>query len=131
MLTLKAVLKDRRIYFPDELPPSGEHKILVTFLDEDAGNDVISKNQLNCLRACLVDQKAILNERQTKILTLASEGLKSNQIADELHMTFGSVRNQLCRIYRKLEVKNRAEAISKGIEVGLINHSINRQCKQG
>jgi DNA-binding CsgD family transcriptional regulator len=32
------------------------------------------------------------------------------------------VRNQLSRIYRKLEVKNRAEAISKGIEIGLINH---------
>jgi DNA-binding CsgD family transcriptional regulator len=122
MLTLKAVLRDRRIYFPDRLPPSGEHKILVTFLDEGAGNDVISKDQLNCLIACVVDQKAILNERQTGILELASKGMKSKQIADELHMTFGSVRNQLSRIYRKLEVKNRAEAISKGIEIGLINH---------
>jgi DNA-binding NarL/FixJ family response regulator len=77
---------------------------------------------LNCLIACVVDQKAILNERQTGILELASKGTKSKQIADELHMTFGSVRNQLSRIYRKLEVKNRAEAISKGIEMGLINH---------
>jgi DNA-binding NarL/FixJ family response regulator len=122
MLTLKAILKDRKIYFPDELPPGGEHRVLVTILDEEIGDAVIPRNRLNWLKACTVDEKAILNDRQTKILALASKGMKSRQIADELHMTFGSVRNQLSRIYRKLEVKNRAEAISKGIEMGLINH---------
>ena len=122
MLTLKAILKDCKIYFPDELPPGGEHRVLVTILDEETGDTVISQNRLNWLRACTVDEKAVLNDRQTKILALASKGMKSRQIADELHMTFGSVRNQLSRIYRKLEVKNRAEAISKGIEIGLINH---------
>jgi DNA-binding NarL/FixJ family response regulator len=122
MLTLKAILKNGKIYFPDELPPGGEHRVLVTILDEEIGDAVISQNRLNWLKACTVDEKAILNDRQTKILALASKGLKSRQIADELHMTFGSVRNQLSRIYRKLEVKNRAEAISRAIEVGLINH---------
>ena len=122
MLTLKAILKGGKIYFPDELPPGGEHRVLVTILDEEIGDAVISQNRFNWLRACTVDEKAILNNRQTKILALASKGLKSKQIADELHMTFGAVRNQLSRIYRKLEVKNRAEAISKEIEMGLINH---------
>ena len=122
MLTLKGILKDRKIYFPDELPPGGEHRVLVTILDEETGDIVIPENRLNWLKTCVVDEKAILNDRQTKILALAGKGLKSRQIADELHMTFGSVRNQLSRIYRKLEVKNRAEAISKGIEIGLINH---------
>jgi DNA-binding CsgD family transcriptional regulator len=83
---------------------------------------VISENQLNCLRACVVEQKAILNERQTKILALASAGFKSKEIGEELGMTFGAVRNQLSRIYRKLGAKNRAEAIAKGIEIGLIDH---------
>jgi DNA-binding NarL/FixJ family response regulator len=122
MLTLKAILKGGKIYFRDELPLGGEHRVLVTILDEETGDIVIPENRLNWLKACVVDEKAILNDRQTKILALASKGMKSKQIADELHMTFGSVRNQLSRIYRKLEVKNRAEAISKGIEIGLINH---------
>jgi DNA-binding NarL/FixJ family response regulator len=122
MLTLKAILRNGKIYFPDEHPPGGEHKILVTFLDEDAGNAVISENQLNWMKACIVDQQGPLNERQIKILALASQGLKSREIGEELGMTFGAVRTQFSKIYRKLEVKNRAEAICRAIEIGLINH---------
>jgi DNA-binding NarL/FixJ family response regulator len=57
------------------------------------------------------------------MLALASKGLTGKEIGKELGMTFGAVRNQFYRIYRKLEVKNRAGAISKGIEIGLINHA--------
>ena len=103
MLTLKAILKDGKIYFPDELPPVGEHKVLVTILDEEAGDIVISENRLNRMRVCVLDEKALLNDRQTKILTLASKGFKSKEIGEELEMTFGAVRNQLSRIYWKLE----------------------------
>jgi DNA-binding NarL/FixJ family response regulator len=122
MLTLKAILKNGKIYFRDELPPGGEQKVLVTILDEETGDTVSWENRLNWLLACTIDEKAILNDRQTKILALASKGLKSKQIADELHMTFGAVRTQFSKIYRKLEVKNRAEAVSKGIKIGLIDH---------
>ena len=125
MLTLKAILKDRKIYFPDEFPPGGEHKVLVTILDDEAGDVVFSENRLNWLRACVVDQEALLNDRQTQILVLASKGLTSKEISEELGMTFGAVRNQFYRIYRTLEVKNRAEAIYKGIEIGLIDHGGN------
>jgi DNA-binding CsgD family transcriptional regulator len=75
------------------------------------------------LRACVVDQEALLNDRQTQVLVLASKGLTGKEIGKELGVTFGAVRNQFYRIYRKLEVKNRAEAISKAIELGLINPS--------
>jgi hypothetical protein len=47
MLTLKGILKDRKIYFPDELSPGGEHKVQITILGEEAGDIVISKTQLN------------------------------------------------------------------------------------
>ena len=83
---------------------------------------MISENRSNWLRVCVVDEKALLNDRQTKILALASKALKSKEIGEELGMTFGAVRNQLSRIYRKLDAGNRAEAISKGIEIGLIDH---------
>ena len=123
MLTLKAILKNGKIYLPDELPPDGEHKVLVTILDGEAGAVVFSENRLKWLKACIVDQEALLNDRQARILVLAGKGLTGKEIGKELGMTFGAVRNQFYRIYRKLEVKNRAEAISKGIEIGLINHA--------
>jgi DNA-binding NarL/FixJ family response regulator len=121
---LKAVLKDRRIYFPDELPPSGEHKILVTFLDEDAGNTVISENQSSWMINCIIDRRAPLNLRQIKILALASRGFTGREIGEELGMTYGAVRTQFSKIYRKLNVKNRAEAICRAIEIGLIHHHL-------
>jgi DNA-binding NarL/FixJ family response regulator len=122
MLTLKAVMKSGKIYFSDGAPPNGEHKILVTFLDEEVGNVLISENQLNWMKTCIIDRRAPLNDRQIKILALTSKGCKSKEIGEELGMTFGAVRTQFYKIYRKLEVKNRAEAISKGIEIGLISH---------
>jgi hypothetical protein len=48
MLTLKAILKNGKIYFPDELPPGGEHKVLVTIFDDEAGAVVFSESRLNC-----------------------------------------------------------------------------------
>jgi hypothetical protein len=48
MLTLKGILKDGKIYFPDEFPSDGEHKVLVTILDDEAGAVVFSESRLNC-----------------------------------------------------------------------------------
>jgi hypothetical protein len=38
MLTLKAMLRERKIYVQVELPDGDEHKILVNILDEEAGD---------------------------------------------------------------------------------------------
>jgi two-component system, NarL family, response regulator DesR len=51
-----------------------------------------------------------LSEREREALRLAGEGLSANAIADQLHLSHGTVRNYLSDAINKLGVSNRVEA---------------------
>ena len=53
----------------------------------------------------------LLTEREQEVMRLAARGLPNPQIAQALHLSAGTVRNHLSAIYRKLEVRNRQEAL--------------------
>ena len=55
----------------------------------------------------------ILSNRENEILQLLSKGLLYKEIADQLHITTGTVRQHIHKIYEKLHVQNRTEAINK------------------
>ena len=55
----------------------------------------------------------ILSNRENEILQLLSKGLLYKEIADQLHITTGTVRQHIHKIYDKLHVQNRTEAINK------------------
>jgi DNA-binding NarL/FixJ family response regulator len=59
--------------------------------------------------------KDLLNitDREKEILTLLSKGLLYKEIAHQLHITTGTVKQHLHKIYEKLHVQNRTEAINK------------------
>ncbi|MBM3269686.1 MAG: response regulator transcription factor [Candidatus Sericytochromatia bacterium] len=50
-------------------------------------------------------------ERERAIAKLLAEGMHPDEIADELALGKGTVRNSLSIIYQRLDVKNRAEAV--------------------
>ncbi|MBE0447257.1 MAG: LuxR family transcriptional regulator [Actinobacteria bacterium] len=52
-----------------------------------------------------------LSCRELEILSLVSKGKTSQQIAEELHLSERTIRNHLYRIYRKLGISSRIEAI--------------------
>jgi LuxR family maltose regulon positive regulatory protein len=52
-----------------------------------------------------------LTGKEKEVLLLLSEGLPNRQIADRLQITIGTVKTHLHRIYEKIQVKNRWEAI--------------------
>jgi len=54
-----------------------------------------------------------LSPRETEILGLLSKGFLYKEIADRLHIAVGTVRQHIHRIYDKLHVQNRTEAINK------------------
>ena len=56
---------------------------------------------------------ALLTQRENTILQLLSEGLLYKEIADQLSISTGTVRQHIHRIYEKLHVQNRTEAINK------------------
>ena len=59
-----------------------------------------------------------LTEREREVLALVAEGKNTKEIADELHIKNGTVRNYISTIFDKLHVKNRIEAISQSKEKG-------------
>ncbi|SDQ08040.1 two component transcriptional regulator, LuxR family [Virgibacillus subterraneus] len=59
-----------------------------------------------------------LTEREEQVVKLVAEGKNTKEIANELFLTNGTVRNYVSVILDKLEVSNRIEAISKVKEKG-------------
>jgi NarL family two-component system response regulator LiaR len=54
-----------------------------------------------------------LTTREREILTLLATGLRYQQIGESLGVTTGTVKQHLHKIYGKLEVTNKTEAINR------------------
>jgi len=59
-----------------------------------------------------------LTERESQVLELIANGKNTKEIASELYITTGTVRNYISVILDKLDVGNRIEAISRFKEKG-------------
>lgn len=64
------------------------------------------------------DTENPLTDRESQVLGLVAEGKTTKEIAGELHLTPGTVRNYISIILEKLDVGNRIEAISRFKEKG-------------
>jgi DNA-binding NarL/FixJ family response regulator len=62
-----------------------------------------------------------LTSREREVLELLARGLPNRLIAVELHISEHTVKFHLSSLYAKLEVNNRAEAVSRGARHGLIS----------
>lgn len=60
----------------------------------------------------------VLSKRENEILQLLSKGLLYKEIADQLSISTGTVRQHIHKIYEKLHVQNRTEAINKAFGKG-------------
>jgi DNA-binding NarL/FixJ family response regulator len=56
---------------------------------------------------------AVLTPREKEVLELTAKGLLYKEVADKLGIGFGTVRQHLYRVYEKLHVQNKTEAINK------------------
>jgi two-component system, NarL family, response regulator DevR len=61
-----------------------------------------------------------LSERQTEILKLVGSGLSSKEIASRLGLREKTVRNQCSRLYARIGVQDRGQAILYAIRSGLV-----------
>ena len=62
-----------------------------------------------------------LTGREGEMLELLSRGLSNKMIARELHISEHTVKFHISSLYAKLQVNNRAEAVSSGARHGLIS----------
>jgi len=57
-----------------------------------------------------------LSEREQQVLDLLSQGLIYKEIAEKLKITYETVHTYIRRIYEKLQVRSRTEAVAKFLQ---------------
>jgi two-component system response regulator DegU len=65
-------------------------------------------------------RQALLSARETEILAAIADGVSTAEMARNLAIAEGTVRSHVKSILSKLEVHSKAEAVMKGVRLGLI-----------
>jgi len=63
----------------------------------------------------------LLSEREREVLELISAGSTNREIAEQLYLSPHTVKEHTSSLYRKLGVRNRAEAVQKAQRIGLLS----------
>ncbi|KOX46299.1 LuxR family transcriptional regulator [Streptomyces sp. NRRL F-7442] len=61
-----------------------------------------------------------LTRRETEVLALVAGGLSNQAVGHRLHLTEGTVKSHLARVYAKLGVDSRTAAVAAAVSLGLI-----------
>lgn len=68
------------------------------------------------------DRKKLgLSKRELEVLQLLSQGFSNQEIADKLFVSLNTSKTHISKIYQKLNVKRRTQAIQKAREFALIS----------
>jgi DNA-binding NarL/FixJ family response regulator len=62
-----------------------------------------------------------LRPREIEILRLIASGLSNQEIADQLHLSLGTVKWHINHLYGKLQVRRRTEAVARARSLGLLD----------
>lgn len=60
-----------------------------------------------------IDETEVLTPKEKEILKALSKGLRYKEIASDMHISIETVRSHVRRIYEKLHVQSRTEALNK------------------
>ena len=70
-----------------------------------------------------IQSKTKLSKREMEVLNCLAKGMTSAQVAEELFISENTVKTHVRHILEKLEAGNRAEAVSKAVQMGLIRRT--------
>jgi len=62
----------------------------------------------------------LLTDREREVLGLIAAGATNREIADALYLSPHTVKEHTSALYRKLQARNRAEAVQRAQRIGLI-----------
>jgi len=66
------------------------------------------------------DEVAVLTDRQLQILPLLAEGMPNKRIADVLRVKEGTVKQHLKDLFKRLNTRNRIQAVKEARRLGLL-----------
>ena len=84
---------------------------------EDTGSTPHSRRDAGLALTPLAEP---LSEREQQVLALIADGLSNRDIADELVIAAGTVKSHINKIYGKLEVRSRTQALAKARDLNMI-----------
>jgi DNA-binding CsgD family transcriptional regulator len=61
-----------------------------------------------------------LSEREIEVLSLLASGRTNSEVARDLFVSVGTVKSHTGNIYRKLDARNRSEALARARELGVL-----------
>jgi len=95
-----------------------------TIMQVVAGKSVlapeITEQVFRLVRSGQLGSASVLTEREVEVLRFLSRGLTTAQTGSELFISENTVKTHIRHILEKLEVSNRAEAVAKAAQLGLI-----------
>lgn len=89
-----------------------------------AGNSVlapeVTEQVLRLVRSGQYDPDHLLTEREVEVLRFLSQGLTTAQTGSEMFISENTVKTHVRHILEKLDVNNRAEAVARATQLGLL-----------
>lgn len=64
-----------------------------------------------------------LSDRELEVLQLLAEGLSNQEIADRLFVSVNTTKTHISKIYQKLNVSRRTQAVQKARDLAIISSS--------
>lgn len=115
--TLPAIEAGATGYLLKDAPPED---LAAAVRTAAAGRTVLAPAVADRLMHRLRTPGTALTRRETEVLTLVAGGLSNQAVGARLHLTEGTVKSHLARVYAKLDVDSRTAAVATATELGLI-----------
>ncbi|MFG2480731.1 response regulator [Streptomyces fagopyri] len=115
--TLPAIEAGATGYLLKDAPPE---ELAAAVRSAATGRTTLASTVADRLMNRLRTPGTALTRRETEVLILVAEGLSNQAIGTRLHLTEGTVKSHLVRIYAKLGVDSRTAAVATATGLGLI-----------
>ncbi|WP_106402740.1 response regulator [Actinocorallia populi] len=115
--TLPAIEAGATGYILKDAPPED---LAAAVRTAAAGRTILAPAVADRLMNRLRAPHSSLTRRETEVLGLVAEGLSNQRVAERLHLTEGTVKSHLARVYVKLGVDSRTAAVAAATDLGLI-----------
>jgi DNA-binding NarL/FixJ family response regulator len=99
-----------------------ENELLVALRIVAAGGIYVHPAVAPALLSGATEEKA-LTSRQIAIIRYLTAGKSNQEIADDLHLSLGTIKRNLSQLFEQLEVSDRTQLLSEAIARGLVKPS--------